>query len=83
MYKRQGVCNDTVCQQVISASAGQGKKVIIDPKGTNWEKYRSATIITPNLKALSAVSGMDVRHEDTEIHNAANRILKELSLIHI
>jgi bifunctional ADP-heptose synthase (sugar kinase/adenylyltransferase) len=46
----KGVCNDTVCQQVISASAGQGKKVIIDPKGTNWEKYRSATIITPNLK---------------------------------
>ena len=43
----KGVCNDTVCQQVISASAGQGKKVIIDPKGTNWEKYRSATIITP------------------------------------
>lgn len=46
----KGVCNDTVCQQVISASAGQGKKVIIDPKGTNWEKYRSATIITPNFE---------------------------------
>lgn len=76
----KGVCNDTVCQQVISASAGQGKKVIIDPKGTNWEKYRSATIITPNLKELSAVSGMDVRNEDKEIHNAANRILKEYNL---
>ena len=76
----QGRCNDTVCQQVISASAGQGKKVIIDPKGTNWEKYRSATIITPNLKELSAVSGMDVRNEDKEIHNAANRILKEYNL---
>ena len=45
----KGVCNDTVCHQVISASAGQGKKVIIDPKGTNWEKYRSATIITPKM----------------------------------
>ena len=43
----KGVCNDTVCQQVISASAGQGKKVIIDPKGTNWEKYRSATTSPP------------------------------------
>lgn len=76
----KGVCNDTVCQQVISASAGQGKKVIIDPKGTNWEKYRSATIITPNLKELSAVSGVDVRNEDKEIHSAADRILKEYNL---
>ena len=56
------------------------KKVIIDPKGTNWEKYRSATIITPNLKELSAVSGMDVRNEDKEIHSAADRILKEYNL---
>ena len=76
----KGVCNDTVCQQVISASAGQGKKVIIDPKGTNWEKYRSATIITPNLKELSAVSGVDVKNEDKEIHSAADRILKEYNL---
>ena len=76
----KGVCNDTVCQQVISASARQGKKVIIDPKGTNWEKYRSATIITPNLKELSAVSGVDVRNEDKEIHSAADRILKEYNL---
>ena len=56
------------------------KKVIIDPKGTNWEKYRSATIITPNLKELSAVSGVDVKNEDKEIHSAADRILKEYNL---
>lgn len=76
----KGVCNELICQRVIAASKQQGKKVIIDPKGTNWEKYRSATIITPNLKELSAVSGMEVKNEDEAIHNAADNILKEYNL---
>lgn len=76
----KGVCNDVICQHVIAASKQQGKKVIIDPKGTNWEKYRSATIITPNLKELSAVSGTEVKNEDEAIHHAADNILKEYSL---
>lgn len=76
----KGVCNDVICQQVISASRQQGKKVVIDPKGTNWEKYRSATIITPNLKELSDVSGVEVKNENEAIHNVADNILKEYDL---
>lgn len=76
----KGVCNDMICQQVISASTQQGKKVIIDPKGTNWEKYRSATIITPNLKELSAVSRVEVKNENEAIHHVAGNILKKYNL---
>lgn len=76
----KGVCNDVICQHVIAASTRQGKQVIIDPKGTNWEKYRSATIITPNLKELSAVSGTEVKNDDEAIHKTADKILKEYNL---
>ena len=76
----KGICNDTICQYVISASTLQGKKVIIDPKGKNWQKYRSATIITPNLKELSEVSGIEVKNENEAILDAANNILKKYDL---
>ncbi len=76
----KGVCNDTICQHVISASNLQGKKVIIDPKGKNWQKYRSATIITPNIKELSEVSGVEVRNENKDIHDTASKVLKSYNL---
>lgn len=76
----KGVCNDTICQHVISASNLQGKKVIIDPKGKNWQKYRSATIITPNLKELSEVLGVEVKNENEDIHNTASNVLHKYNL---
>lgn len=76
----KGICNDSICQHVISVSTQQGKKVIIDPKGKNWLKYRSATIITPNLKELSEVSGIEVKNENEDIHNIAESVLKKYNL---
>ena len=35
---------------------------------------------SPQPEELSAVSGVDVRNEDKEIHSAADRILKEYNL---
>ncbi|MDR0588718.1 MAG: D-glycero-beta-D-manno-heptose-7-phosphate kinase [Burkholderiales bacterium] len=33
------------------------RPVLVDPKGANWEKYRGASMITPNRGELSAVIG--------------------------
>lgn len=76
----KGVCSPTVCQSIITDSIRQGKRVIVDPKGTDWEKYRSSTVITPNLKELSAVSGTEVRNEDEMIHDVALRVLGKFNL---
>jgi D-beta-D-heptose 7-phosphate kinase/D-beta-D-heptose 1-phosphate adenosyltransferase len=34
-----------------------GKPTLVDPKGTDFERYRGATLITPNLSELEAVVG--------------------------
>lgn len=31
--------------------------VIVDPKGSDWEKYRGANVITPNLKEFAEIGG--------------------------
>ena len=31
------------------------KPIVVDPKSTNFEKYKGATIITPNIKELEQV----------------------------
>lgn len=42
---------------LVKAARAAGKPVIIDPKGTDFERYRGATLITPNLSEFEAVVG--------------------------
>ena len=42
---------------LINAAKSKGKPVIVDPKGSDFEKYRGATLITPNLLEFETVVG--------------------------
>jgi len=47
----------TQIQQMIELARAAGKPVLIDPKGNDFEKYRGATLMTPNLSEFEAVAG--------------------------
>ena len=47
----------TQIQQMIELARAAGKPVLIDPKGSDFEKYRGATLMTPNLSEFEAVAG--------------------------
>ena len=42
---------------LIQIARNAGKPIIIDPKGTDFDRYRDATLITPNLAEFEAVVG--------------------------
>lgn len=44
-------------QMLIAAARRQNVPVLVDPKGSDFEKYRGATLITPNLSEFEAVVG--------------------------
>ena len=44
-------------QTLIQLARAAGKPVVIDPKGLDFDKYQGATLITPNLSELFAVTG--------------------------
>lgn len=45
------------CQSLIALANRLGKPVLVDPKGAEFEKYRGATILTPNIAEFEAVVG--------------------------
>ncbi len=51
----KGVLRDT--QPLIRAARERGLPVVIDPKGTDFERYRGATLLTPNQSEFEAVVG--------------------------
>ncbi|WP_439136481.1 D-glycero-beta-D-manno-heptose-7-phosphate kinase, partial [Pseudomaricurvus sp.] len=51
----KGSLQDT--QSLIQAAREVGVPVLVDPKGTDFERYRGATLLTPNLHEFEEVVG--------------------------
>lgn len=49
----KGVVEQSLVETVISLAKPLGKPVIVDPKGRQPDKYRGATLLTPNLKEFN------------------------------
>jgi D-glycero-beta-D-manno-heptose-7-phosphate kinase len=45
----KGVVSRRLAEHVISLARQAGKPVVVDPKGTDYVKYRGATVVKPNL----------------------------------
>ena len=76
----KGLLSDTFTQELIKAANAEGIQTIIDPKGRDWEKYRGASLITPNLKELSEVAQRSIRNEDEDVVFAAKEVMKTYNL---
>ncbi len=44
-------------QEIIKLAKSKGKTVLVDPKGTDFERYSDADVITPNMAEFEAVVG--------------------------
>lgn len=88
----RGAVND--CDVVILSDYGKGglthvahmielakslnKPVIIDPKGTDYSRYKGATLITPNMKEFEAVAGRC--ESEADLSAKAHALRSELEL---
>ena len=53
-------------QALIDAARAAKKPILVDPKGTDFARYRGATLLTPNLGEFEAVVGTCQTDEDIE-----------------
>lgn len=51
-------------EELIALARKQGIPVIVDPKGSEFERYRGASLITPNLAEFEAVMGPSANEQD-------------------
>jgi D-beta-D-heptose 7-phosphate kinase/D-beta-D-heptose 1-phosphate adenosyltransferase len=72
----KGTLNDI--QMLIKASKLANKKVIIDPKGKDFNRYKGASIITPNLAEFEAIVGKC--YSEKVIEEQGFELLKSLEL---
>jgi rfaE bifunctional protein kinase chain/domain len=63
---------------MIEGARGAGKPVLVDPKGSDFSRYRGATVITPNRAELQQVVGS--WHSEEELRTKAQNLRESLSL---
>lgn len=72
----KGVLSDDVITSAIAAAKAAGLPVIVDPKGTDYGRYRGASVLTPNRRELADVTRLPV-DSDTEVEAAARSLLQD------
>ncbi|HEX3099081.1 MAG TPA: D-glycero-beta-D-manno-heptose-7-phosphate kinase [Usitatibacter sp.] len=65
-------------QAMIAAARRHGKPVLVDPKGWDYERYRGATLLTPNRAEFREVAGRWT--DDADFARRAQKLRADLEL---
>ena len=69
----KGAVTEKTAQIAISAARALHLPIVVDPKGTHYEKYAGATVCTPNRRELADAVGRELNGED-EIRQAGTEL---------
>ena len=75
----KGVCSSIVMKKILANAIDNSVPVFIDPKGDNWDKYRSASLITPNKKEVELVIEKKL-YSDRDFELAGQKICKNYDI---
>ncbi len=75
----KGVLSDRVISFGIECAKAAGVKVLVDPKGKVYEKYRGATLLTPNRREAAEAVNLD-EHSPDLVQTAGKQLLETLEV---
>jgi len=73
----KGVVTTRVARECIRLARQAGRPVVVDPKGTDYTKYRGATVVKPNLHEAERSAKREITGE-AALHEAAARLVELL-----
>jgi len=71
----KGVLTTKLTQDIIKIANKNGVKVLVDPKGKDYSKYKGAYTLTPNKKEAIEATNIDIKDENSLINSL--KTLKE------
>jgi len=61
----KGVLTEELCQKIIKLCNEKAIKVLVDPKGSDFSKYRGSYLLTPNKKEAILATNIEINDELT------------------
>ena len=75
----KGVLTDKLTQQLIKIAKQHSVKILVDPKGLDYSKYKGAYLLTPNKKEASEATGINIT-DDASLTFAIKQLKEEYEL---
>lgn len=69
----KGLLTEQLLARLIKTCSKKNKKILIDPKGKDYTKYRGATVLTPNRREAAEATGFD--EDEPDLIEKAGKIL--------
>tara|TARA_B100000029_G_scaffold492377_1_gene553590 strand:- start:21900 stop:23354 length:1455 start_codon:yes stop_codon:yes gene_type:complete len=80
-YKK-GVLTTNLLRKIISFAKKNKKSIVLDPKSSNYEKYKGVTIITPNINELELVSKRKFLN-DNDIIGSSKKLISKFNFKYV
>jgi len=61
----KGVLTFDLTQSLISIAKEYNKKILVDPKGLDYSKYKGAFLLTPNKKEASEATNINIKDDES------------------
>jgi len=75
----KGTLTNKLTQSLINVANKYDKKVLIDPKGSDYSKYKGAYLLTPNIKEASEATKINII-DDTSLNQAIIQLKSQCDL---
>ncbi len=75
----KGVLTPHLTQDIITLAKDFNKPILVDPKGDDYQKYRGATLLTPNKKEATLATKMEIS-SDEDLKKVIAKLKEELAL---
>lgn len=75
----KGVLTTDLTAALIAAAKEAGLPVVVDPKGSDYRRYRGAGVVTPNRKELMQATGMPA-DDDADVTAACRHLIQGCGL---
>lgn len=72
----KGIITANLIKELVSAASKLNKKIIADPKGLDYTKYRGISILTPNKKEASESAGIKIESE-SDLTKTADKLFDQ------
>ncbi len=77
----KGVCSPRLLAWLTAAARERGIPVVVDPKGSDYARYRGATCLTPNRPETHLATGIEIREDDlSAAERAAEALVRDVDL---
>ena len=75
----KGVLTESLCQAIITQARENNVKVLVDPKGSDFSKYKGAYLLTPNKKEAILATGIEIQ-DNASLNTALVKLKEECNL---